>query len=66
MQPIHSRMPVILDPQNYVNWLDNQCKKDDLLALLARDAYSEMDTIPVSNWVNNPRHIDANCIRPLS
>jgi putative SOS response-associated peptidase YedK len=66
MQPIHSRMPVILDPQNYVNWLDKQYKKDDLLALLARDAYSAMDTFPVSNWVNNPRHNDVRCIHPVS
>jgi putative SOS response-associated peptidase YedK len=66
MQPIHSRMPVILDPQNYAKWLDVQSKKEDLQALLARDAYSAMDIIPVSNWVNNPRHDDANCIRPLS
>ena len=66
MQPIHSRMPVILDPQNYAKWLDGQSKKDDLQALLACDAYSAMDTIPVSSWVNNPRHDDVNCIRPLS
>ena len=66
MQPIHSRMPVILDQQNYVKWLDKQSNKDDLQALLARDTYSAMDTIPVSTWVNNPRHNDANCIRPLS
>jgi putative SOS response-associated peptidase YedK len=66
MQPIHSRMPVILDPQNYAKWLDVQSKKDDLQALLACDAYSAMDIIPVSNWVNNPRHDDVNCIRPLS
>jgi putative SOS response-associated peptidase YedK len=66
MLSIHSRMPVILDPQNYAKWLDVQSKKEDLQALLARDAYFAMDIIPVSNWVNNPRHDDANCIRPLS
>lgn len=66
MQPIHSRMPVILDPQNYTNWLDGQSKRDDLQALLVCDAYSEMETIPVSNWVNNPRHNDAICIRPIA
>jgi putative SOS response-associated peptidase YedK len=66
MLPIHNRMPVILDQQNYVKWLDKHSNKDDLQALLARDAYSAMDTNTVSNWVNNPRHNDANCIRPLS
>ena len=66
MLPIHSRMPVILDPQNYQHWLDRQTKKDTLHALLALDAYTEMNTIPVSNWVNNPRHDDPNCTRPLT
>ncbi len=66
MLPIHSRMPVILDPQNYVNWLDGQSKKDDLQALLRLDAYCDMETIPVSSWVNNPRHNDIHGIRPLS
>jgi putative SOS response-associated peptidase YedK len=59
-------MPVILDPQNYANWLDRHSKKDGLQALLALDAYSDIDTIPVSSWVNNPRHNDHNCIRPVS
>jgi putative SOS response-associated peptidase YedK len=66
MQPIHSRMPVIIGPKNYQHWLDGQTKKDVLQALLALDAYSAMDIIPVSNWVNNPRHNDDRCIRPLS
>lgn len=66
MLPIHNRMPVIVDPQNYANWLDRQSRKDDLQALLATDAYSAMDTIPVSSWVNSPRHNDVNCIRRLS
>lgn len=66
MLPIHSRMPVILDPQNYANWLDRKLKKEELQALIASDTYFNMDTIPVSNWVNNPRHNDVNCIRPLS
>ena len=66
MLPIHSRMPVILDPQNYQHWLDRQTKKATLQALLALDAYTEMNTIPVSNWVNNPRHNDPNCTRPLT
>lgn len=65
MLPIHNRMPVILDPNDYQLWLGKQTKKDGLQALLALDVYSAMDTIPVSNWVNNPRHNDANCIRSL-
>lgn len=66
IQPIHTRMPLILDPHDYLHWLDQQAAKDNLQALLASDAYAGMAAIPVSNWVNNPRHDDANCIKPIS
>ena len=65
IQPIHTRMPLILDPHDYPHWLDQQAAKDNLQALLASDAYAGMATIPVSNWVNNPRHDDVNCIKPM-
>lgn len=66
IQPIHTRMPLILDPHSYRHWLDQQAAKDNLQALLASDAYAGMAAIPVSNWVNNPRHDDVNCIKPIS
>jgi putative SOS response-associated peptidase YedK len=58
-------MPLILDPHDYSHWLDQHAAKDNLQALLASDAYAGMATIPVSNWVNNPRHDDVNCIKPM-
>ena len=66
IQPIHTRMPLILDPHDYPHWLDQQATKDNLHALLTSDAYAGMAVIPVSNWVNNPRHDDVNCIKPIS
>jgi len=65
IQPIHTRMPVILDPHYYRHWLDQQASKDKLQELLASDAYAGVTAIPVSNWVNNPRHDDVNCIKPI-
>jgi putative SOS response-associated peptidase YedK len=65
VQAIHSRMPVILDPHYYNLWLAKQTSKDNLQALLASDAYAGMAAIPVSNWVNNPRHNDVSCIKPM-
>ena len=67
MQTIHNRMPVVLEQKNYGHWLDRSTSKETLLSLFSSDdAYSGMAAIPVSNWVNNPRHNDVNCIKPLS
>jgi putative SOS response-associated peptidase YedK len=67
MQDIHSRMPVILEPKDYEHWLQLNQTKESLLALLANDsAYDGQEAIPVSNFVNNPRHNGPQCIEPVS
>jgi putative SOS response-associated peptidase YedK len=66
MQPIHTRMPVIIAPEQHGQWLDNNASKDQLHNLLARDAYEGMKAVPVSNWVNNPRHNDSRCLEAVS
>ncbi len=67
MQGIHSRMPVILEPKDYERWLQPNHAKESVLALLANDsAYDDMEAIPVSNFVNNPRHNGPECIEPVS
>jgi putative SOS response-associated peptidase YedK len=66
MQPIHERMPVIMPPEHYHNWLNKAADADEAFALLDNQAYANMTTMPVSDWVNNPRHDDAHCIQPIS
>jgi putative SOS response-associated peptidase YedK len=67
IQNIHSRMPVIVAPNDYQHWLQPHQPKESLLALLANDsAYDKMDVIPVSSFVNNPRHNGPECIKPVS
>ncbi len=61
MSPIHQRMPVIIDADNYAQWLDKNARQSSLLSLLSHDAYQNMQTEAVSDWVNNPRHDDPNC-----
>ena len=66
MQNIHSRMPIILEPKDYEQWLQPNQSKETLLALLANNsAYDEMEAMPVSNFVNNPRHKGPECIEPV-
>ena len=62
MQSIHDRMPVILDKQNYGQWLDKQSSLETTQQLLATDNYQGMTLKPVSDWVNNPYHNDKNCL----
>jgi putative SOS response-associated peptidase YedK len=65
MQPIHDRMPVILPPDHYSNWLDKYTSVDQAFMLLDNLAYANMATTRVSDWVNNPRHEDERCINPI-
>lgn len=63
MQPIHDRMPVIISPGHYHQWLDKTADAEKALRLLNDAAYTDMTTSPVSDWVNNPRHDDQRCIQ---
>jgi putative SOS response-associated peptidase YedK len=63
MQPIHERMPVIITPENYHQWLDKSADPEQAFALLDDAAYTDMTTSPVSDWVNNPRHDDERCVQ---
>jgi putative SOS response-associated peptidase YedK len=67
MQPIHDRMPVILSPEEYNLWLDQQVQTPEPLQPLLRPyPASTMTSYPVSTWVNNARHDDPKCIVSLS
>ena len=65
MQPIHNRMPVILEPEDYDMWLDPGPRPQEALHLLRPYPPDKMMAYPVSTWVNNPRHDDPSCIEPL-
>ena len=66
MRPIHIRMPVILRPENYDQWLDPKNEDvDELAKLLVPYAEKEMAAYPVSTLVNNPKFDDPRCIEPV-
>ncbi|QLE40361.1 SOS response-associated peptidase [Nostoc sp. C052] len=67
LQPIHERMPVILEPQDYDLWLDSQVQTPQTLQQLLRPYPAPaMTAYPVSTLVNNSRHNNSECIVPLS
>jgi putative SOS response-associated peptidase YedK len=66
MEPIHNRMPVILDPKDYDLWLDPKVKNSELLQPLLRPyATEEMAAYRVSTTVNKPIHDSAECIESI-
>ncbi len=65
--PIHMRMPVILQPDDYARWLDPAlCQPDPLLALLRPYPEAEMSVYPVSTYVNRATNDDPQCIAPAA
>lgn len=66
MEPIHDRMPVILQPEQYDFWLDpgNQ-DKEALQDLIRPAAPALMSAYPVSPSINSGRVEGAECIEPL-
>ncbi len=62
MKPIHQRMPVIIEQQNYWHWLDKQASSITTQRLLINNVYQGMSAHTVSDWVNNPMHNDKNCL----
>jgi putative SOS response-associated peptidase YedK len=65
MAPIHNRMPVILPPDGYAQWLDPTDRLPASLAPLLRPfPAAEMRAFPVSTLVNSPHNDSPNLIRP--
>ena len=66
LAPIHNRMPVILDPKDYAQWLDPGLQEADGVKPLLRPYPPEaMTYYPVNLRVSNPRNDDVLCIEPL-
>ncbi|MBN1220482.1 MAG: SOS response-associated peptidase [Anaerolineae bacterium] len=66
MANIHNRMPVILAPEAYEQWLDPaECTPTQLSGLLKPYPAEQMTAYPVSRAVNNPRNDTPECITPL-
>jgi len=66
MAPIHDRMPVILHPTDYAQWLDASPQTPESLQPLIRPFPAElMEAHPVSTLVNSPATDRAECVVPV-
>ena len=64
MQPVHNRMPVILNPENMQDWL-GASDTDQLNELLKPAAEDVLQLSEVSDYVNNARNEGVRCIQAL-
>lgn len=65
-RPVHDRMPVILRPDDYAQWLDPaNADLDGLQSLLVPWEHDELQIDRVSTLVNNARHEDPACVERL-
>jgi putative SOS response-associated peptidase YedK len=66
LEGIHDRMPVILPSGAYDAWLDPDADKDQLIDLMSPYPGDDLETYPVSRFVNSPRNNDERCIEPAA
>jgi putative SOS response-associated peptidase YedK len=67
MQPIHDRMPTILEPDSYRQWLDSRLINTDALELLLKPYESQLISAnAVSSLVNNYANDVPNCLAPIA
>ncbi len=66
VRPVHDRMPVILDPADYGQWLDPRAGAEELLTLLRPAPEEALMAIAVSRYVSNARNQGKECLQPLS
>ncbi len=65
VRPIHDRMPLILEPDRYDEWLNPESHRPNA-DLLHPVPNNKLEAYPVSPRVNSPAVNDPDCIQPLS
>jgi putative SOS response-associated peptidase YedK len=64
---IHDRMPVLIDPKDYLAWLDPEFRDEAFLkSLLVPWPHGGLTATRVSTRVNQARHEGADCIEALA
>lgn len=59
VREIHDRMPVVLDPLHYKEWLSPDTEAPQ--TLLGTTPYAELASFPVSTFVNDPKNDSPQC-----
>ena len=62
---IHDRMPLMVEPQRWGQWLDPTQEQRSLLELLVPASPGRLEAYPVSTEVSNVRNNGAHLLDPL-
>ena len=65
LEQVHDRMPVILHPSSYEDWLGNKTPVDQLIEWLLPYPDEYMTSYAVSKNVNSPSFDDPSLIKPV-
>ena len=65
MATIHDRMPVIVPPERYGEWLDPRTPAPALEEIMRPRESEGMESWPVSLGVNNPKNDSESVTRPV-
>jgi putative SOS response-associated peptidase YedK len=66
VKPLHDRMPVILEPDDFGRWLDPATPVETLTPLLRPCAADVLEAVPVVPAVNNPKNDGPECLGPVA
>jgi putative SOS response-associated peptidase YedK len=66
VQPLHERMPVILRPDEYAAWLDDETPMSQVQAMLRPYPAEEMEIVAVGPLVNSPKYDQPECVTPAA
>lgn len=61
---IHPRMPVILSPDQLDVWVNCEQNRPDIALQILKPYSGQLETYPVSTYVNNVRNNSPRCIEP--
>lgn len=64
LEGVHHRMPVLLAPSDQARWIDPDAEREALQPLLRPAPPGRLARVPVTRWVNDPRHDDPRCLDP--
>jgi putative SOS response-associated peptidase YedK len=66
MAKIHDRMPVILNENQWEEWLDPEVHETDQIGTMLKPCPPEwLESVEVSTMVNSPRNNRAEVLEPL-
>lgn len=64
LSPIHDRMPVIVQPAAFRQWLDETVPFQQLASVVTCREWEDLERYPISTHVNRPANDDPACIKP--